>query len=340
MTKPNADESGRTKNRILVFAKAHGQCKTQVLPGCRSHRLHQLAVSLVIICMLLVGAASSFAAEPSFGDVQYAQVGDQRLLLDLYCPVKSEAPCPLVVWVHGGAWRSGSKNNPPILKMLESGFAIASIDYRLTPIAKFPAQIHDIKAAIRFLRASAQRNRLDAQQFVIAGSSAGGHLAALVGVSNGVQALEGTVGEFTQVSSDVQAIVSFFGAANLQTILAQSTPHGLSVRVPALELLLGGQPDTKSELARQASPVAHVDSADPPLWLIHGDQDPQMPINQSHELVGAYEQFKLPVDFAVVHGGKHGGKEFFDDERLQVLCNDLKRVAFLKSQPAHPGGER
>lgn len=268
------------------------------------------------------------AVEPTFKDVEYAQVGDQRLLLDLYCPKKSEQPSTLVVWVHGGAWRSGSKDNPPILKVLESRFAIASVDYRLTPVAKFPAQIHDIKAAIRFLRASAARYGLDGKRFVAAGSSAGGHLAALVGVSNGVQELEGTVGSYSPTSSDVQGIVSFFGASNLQTILAQSTPHGLSVRVPALELLLGGQPDARPELARLASPVAHVDSSDPPLWLIHGDQDPQMPINQSHELVGAYKQAKLLVDFQVVHGGKHGGDEFFADDRMQQLCRDLMRVAF------------
>jgi dipeptidyl aminopeptidase/acylaminoacyl peptidase len=137
-----------------------------------------------------------------------------------------------------------------------------------------------------------------------------------VGVSNGHKPLEGEVGEHRGVSSEVQAIVSFYGAANLQTILGQSTPHGLSVRVPALDLLLGGQPDAKPALARLASPVTHVDASDPPLLLIHGDADPQMPLEQSRELHAAYQQVKRPVELIVVPGGVHGGKEFYDAERL------------------------
>jgi Prolyl oligopeptidase family len=98
------------------------------------------------------------------------------------------------------------------------------------------------------------------------------------------------------------------------------------VRVPALELFLGGQPDAKPELARLASPVAHVDRNDPPLWLYHGDQDPQMPINQAHELHGAYKRAGLPVSFEVLHDAKHGGPEFFHEERLRKLSEELLRV--------------
>ncbi len=144
------------------------------------------------------------------------------------------------IWVHGGAWRAGSRSNVPVTELTKHGFAIASVDYRLSGEAPFPAQVHDIKAAIRFLRANSQSFGFDPQRFVIAGASAGGHLAALVGVSNKLDALEGTVGDDSTESSDVQAIVSFYGASNLETILSQSTPHGLSVRVPALQLLLAG----------------------------------------------------------------------------------------------------
>lgn len=120
-------------------------------------------------------------------------------------------------------------------------------------------------------------------------------------------------------SSEAHAIVSLYGMSNLTTILAQSTPHGLKVRVPALQLLLGGQPEEKPELARLASPVFHVDGKDPPLLLVHGDQDPQAPINQSHELQGRYAAARRPCVFHVVHGGKHGGKEFFDAERVELI---------------------
>ena len=144
-----------------------------------------------------------------------------------------------------------------------------------------------------------------------------------MGVSNGHPALEGAAGE-ARASSDVQAIVSLYGASNLTSILSQSTPHGLSVRAPALELLLGAKPEAAPALARLASPVFHVDEGDPPLYLLHGDQDNQMPINQSHELDGAYRKLGLPVRFVVVHGAGHGGPAFTSAERLALIDEFLR----------------
>ncbi|MGK0200315.1 MAG: acetyl esterase/lipase [Yoonia sp.] len=213
----------------------------------------------------------------------------------------------------------------PVAALLKEGFAIASVDYRLSPVARFPANVHDVKAAIRWLRAKAGGYGYDASKVSIAGASAGGHLVAIVGVSNGHPELEGTVGGHLDESSDVQAIVSFYGASNLTTILNQSTPHGLSVRVPALDLLLGGHPDKHPEIARLASPVFHVEKSDPPLLLIHGDQDPQMPINQSHELHGRYLDAGLPVEFEVIHGGRHGGAEFYDENRIALVKKFLDK---------------
>lgn len=282
---------------------------------------HDRFVISLLVGWLVVASALSpiLAVEPSWPNLAYARVDEKPQHLDLYLAPVGEAPRPLIIWVHGGAWRSGSKADVPIQALVERGFSIASVDYRLSPVARFPAQVHDIKAAIRFLRAHAAKHHLDPQRFVVAGSSAGGHLAALVGVSNGHPQLEGTIGDHLTVSSDVQAIVSFFGASNLETILAQSTPHGLSVRVPALQLLLGGPPTEQPDLAKLASPVTHVDDRDPPLLLIHGDQDPQMPINQSHELEGAYQRVQRPCQFKVVHGGAHGGPQFFDAARLELV---------------------
>src|SRR5439155_11957944 len=135
---------------------------------------------------------------------------------------------------------------------------------------------------------------------------------------------EGKVGTHLDQSSDVQVIVVFYGASNLTTILAQSTPHGVNMRTPALELLLGGLPDSKPELARLASPVFHVDSRDPPLLWLHGDQDPQMPINQAHEMIGAYKKQGLPVQLEVVYGGAHGGKLFFTPEQIAQAADFLE----------------
>ena len=258
--------------------------------------------------------------------LDFAKVDDQTLKLDLYLPKEQASPSPLIVYVHGGAWRAGSREGLPLLELLNHGWAIASVDYRLSVDAKFPAQVHDIKAAIRFLRAQEEAQGYDAKSIVIAGSSAGGHLAALVGVTNGHEALEGEVGGHGDADSSVQAIVSFYGASNLTTILRQSTPHGLSVRVPALKLLLGGSPEEEPGLARLDSPVVHVDGQDPPLLLLHGDQDPQMPINQSHELEGAYKNVGASVRLDVVHGGAHGGEVFYTSSQLESVASFCNRI--------------
>ena len=283
--------------------------------------------SVAFICGFSALLISTLAgAEPRVvTEIEFARVGERSLKLDLYLPDAEVKNPPLIVYVHGGAWRAGSRDKVPVRVLVDAGFAIASVDYRLSPEAVFPAQVHDIKAAIRFLRKNADAHGYDPKRIATAGSSAGGHLAALVGVTNGHSVLEGDVGEDGDQSSDVQAIVSFYGASNLTTILSQSTPHGLSVRVPALELLLGGAPEEKSSLAELASPVFHVDAKDPPLFLIHGDQDPQMPVNQSLELVGAYEKAGASVRLEIVHGGTHGGEGFYTADQLAEVA------AFLRS---------
>ena len=270
-----------------------------------------------IVFIILFGISNPVFADVQT-DIEYARVGELSLKLDLHTPTATNPP--LLVYVHGGAWRAGSKSGVPIAKLLEHGFAIASVDYRLSTQAVFPAQIHDIRAAIRFLRANSQLYRVNTSRIGIVGSSAGGHLAALAGVTNGQEELEGKVGEHLSQSSDVQCIASLFGASNLQSILSQSTEFGLKMRVPAIQLLLGGQPNEKEDLAKLASPVAHLDRNDPPLLLIHGDADPQMPPAQSQEFAKAYENQRLPVKLIVLPGGKHGGAEFYDAERTAILA--------------------
>jgi acetyl esterase/lipase len=256
-------------------------------------------------------------------DILYAVIDGRELGLDLYLPNDVDNP-PLLVWVHGGRWLRRTKEDIFTTALVEEGFAIASIDFRLSVDAPFPAQIHDIKAAIRFLRANATTYGYDATRIGIHGRSSGGHLTALVGVTNGSQELEGSVGEHLDQSSDVQAVVSYFGASNLTSILDQSTPFGVTLRSAALALLLGGSLEQKMELAKLASPVFHVDATDPPLLLLHGDQDPQMPINQAHELHGVYKEHGLPVHFEVIHGAVHGSEEFFDQKRNALVTAFLK----------------
>jgi acetyl esterase/lipase len=279
----------------------------------------------IIALASLAGASMLHADTTLTRNIEYARLGDVSLKLDLYVP-SGTVKSPLIVYVHGGAWRAGDKEDMPLGALVQKGFAVASVDYRLSGDAPFPAMVHDIKAAIRFLRAHGKEHGLsETSRIAIVGSSAGGHLAALVGVTSGVKELEGTVGKDLKESSSVESVISLFGASNLQSILGQTQPAGLIIREPALDQLLGGLPDKKPELAKLGSPVAHVNAGDPPLLLIHGDADPQMPYEQSLELKAAYEKAGLPVQLITVPGGKHGGKEFHDATRTGQMAEFLEK---------------
>jgi acetyl esterase/lipase len=285
----------------------------------------KMRTGLLAIAVILAGSvAFAQGPVPTHRDVIYATVDGKALALDIYMPAGVQQP-PLLVWVHGGRWQNGTKADVP-LQFVQNGIATASVDFRQSTEARFPAQVHDIKAAIRFLRANAATYGYRGDRIAIGGTSSGGHLAAIVGVTNGHRQLEGTVGSHLKESSAVQAILDYYGASNLTTILAQSTPYGVGVREPALKLLLGGLPDAVKPLAELGSPVRHVDKSDPPLLLLHGDQDPQMPINQAHELEGAYEEAGLDVYFDVVHGAPHGGPMFFAPAHLDRTLAFLRRT--------------
>jgi acetyl esterase/lipase len=296
-----------------------------MVPFCRA--VHCIAIGLGLILAPLGMAPRAFAQTlmvRTVRDIPYATVDGKTLGLDLYLPARTSPP-PLLVWIHGGAWRSGSKASVPA-GLTQGGFAVASVDFRQSTEARFPAMVHDIKGAIRFLRANAAKYGYRTDRIAIGGDSSGGHLAVLVGVTAGNAELEGTVGGNAGQSSAVQAILDYYGATNLTTILAQSTPFGLGVRKPALDLLLGAQPEDVKPLAELASPVLHVDAKDPPLLIFHGDQDPQMPINQSIELQGAYEKLNIEASFIAVHGAAHGGQVFYTGANLERAKEFLKRT--------------
>ena len=149
--------------------------------------------TLFFLCVLLFSAsAKSTSAATVIEDIQFAEIDGHKLLLDLHMPDESRPP--LVVYIHGGGWKGGSRKSCHVKGLADHGFAVASISYRLTDQAIFPAQIHDCKGAIRWLRANADRLGYSVDRLVVTGSSAGGHLSALLGTSGGVRELEGEVG--------------------------------------------------------------------------------------------------------------------------------------------------
>jgi acetyl esterase/lipase len=277
----------------------------------------QTLVRFAIIALACAPAAHALAAEaPRVSrDVVYASVGGRPLALDLYMPADVRRPL-LLVHLHGGAWSAGDKTQMPSF-FIEHGFAVASLDFRSSKEARFPANVHDIKAAIRFLRARAGDYGYRGERIGVFGSSSGGHLAALIAVTSGHPELEGTIGEHLSASSSVQAAISYVGASDLTTILAQSTPEGLKLREPALLLLLGNYPEEVPALARLASPVFHVDAKDPPMLVFHGDQDTRIPVNQALELDWAYREAGLKLDLAILHGVDHVAEPFFTGEPVQ-----------------------
>jgi acetyl esterase/lipase len=275
-----------------------------------------------LLFILLLGF-NTLAKAQIYKDIVYGETPERVLKMDIYMPESVSNPL-MVVWVHGGAWHSGSKENPP-KDLLKRGYALASIDYRLSAEVPFPAIMHDIKAAVRFLRGNATKYGFQKEKIVIWGSSAGGHLVALAGVTNGNEALEGIIGNYLDESSDVNLTLDFFGPSNFKTILKQSTPHGVSVRAPALALFFGKPLEQAAELVEAASPVFHVDAADPPMFIAHGNQDPQVPINQSIELWLKLKEAGVKTEFEILGEMGHGGKGFSKPEFID------KVVAFIEN---------
>lgn len=285
-----------------------------------------LFASDILSSGILTSAAWGQAPVQILRDVAYVENGHERHKLDLYLPKATQQPrWPLVIWIHGGGWQNGQRAPTPAQFLTEHGYAVASLGYRLSDSAQFPAQIHDCKAAVRYLRQHAKQYHLDPQRFGAWGSSAGGHLVALLGTSGNAPELEGDLGPWTSVSSSVQAVCDYFGPTDLAKMGEQSGPNSrLDHNAPNSpeSKLLGGPVQQRLELAQTANPIQYVDPADPPFLIVHGDQDPLVPLQQSRLLLDALTAANVRAELVVVAGGGHGPfrepeqlnrvREFFD----------------------------
>lgn len=259
-------------------------------------------------------------------DLTYATVEDRQLKLDLYVP-QTTTPPKLIVWIHGGGWRQGSRKSPRIKFITQHGFALASISYRFTPDSTFPAQIHDCKAAIRWLRAHSKEHGYDATKIGVAGSSAGGHLALLVGTSGDVKELEGELGEHSDESSRVQAIVDYFGPSDFPLRETTNPERALTTKSGSFALLDGvktGKVNQKK--AKTASPVTWVSKDDPPLLIIHGKADDVVLPVQAERMKAVYEEAKLNVTMMLHPTAKHGTKTLFAGEYKDAMIKFFKRA--------------
>jgi acetyl esterase/lipase len=237
-------------------------------------------------------------------DVVYGDGGGRPLKLDLVLPQPApDEPLPLVVFIHGGGWRGGDKAGgiARVAPLVATGdYVGATIGYRLSGEATWPAQIHDCKAAIRWLRANADRYHIDPQRIGVWGSSAGGHLVNMLGTSGGVAELEGSGGS-AEHSSRVSCVVPFCGPTNF---LAPRRFEG--GRSPsAVDLLLGGSIQDKQDAAREASPITYVSADDPPFLIVHGTDDQTVPFEQAEMFYDALKKAGVDATFVRITGGSH-----------------------------------
>ena len=264
-------------------------------------------------------------------NLAYVPNGHERQKLDLYLPAQEEttSPLPLIVWVHGGAWLAGSKENCLAVRFLRRGYAVASTNYRLSQHAIFPAQIEDCKAAIRFLRVNAEKYNIDPNRIGVWGASAGGHLVALLGTTGDVKQFD--KGPNLQVSSRVQAVCDFFGPTDL-TKMSQfpSTMDHDAPNSPESQLI-GGPVQENKEACMRANPITYVSKDEPPFLICHGDKDMLVPHNQSELLNDALKKVGVNVKFHTVKGGGHGFRDQEVDRMVQEFFDKHLKEPVRKS---------
>ncbi|MCM8530588.1 MAG: alpha/beta hydrolase [Lentisphaeraceae bacterium] len=274
--------------------------------------MKQIYFSLVITFFTISSAAQSKITHKHMSikqDIVYETLGERKLHLDLFQPKNMTESTPLIIWIHGGGWMHGSKRLSPyrIAGFISKGFTVASVEYRLSGEAIFPAAITDCKAAVRFLRAHADKYKLDANNIGVWGSSAGGHLAAFLGTSGGVKEFD--VGSNLKVSSKVQAVCDWFGPTDFMKMNDSklSRMDHLSPKSPESRFL-GGHIVKIPETVKKANPITYITKDDPPFSILHGDKDTTVIYNQSELLEAALKKYGVEVVLHKIEGQGHGFK--------------------------------
>ncbi|WP_345262680.1 alpha/beta hydrolase [Nibrella viscosa] len=280
-------------------------------------------------------------------DIDYVGDGIVGHRLDIHLPKNGAGPFPIVVCIYGSAWRSNSSKGATFSTglgqtLLENGFAVASINHRSSSDATFPAQIQDVKAAVRFVRANAARFGLDNSFIGITGWSSGGHLSALTGTTNGVKKetinglevdIEGSLGKFTQTGSQVDAVVDWFGPTDFLIMDSCGSSFSHNEAKSPESLLMGGPIQENKDKVALANPISYVRRGNPPFLLFHGNKDPLVPHCQSEKLFEKLQATSVKSELVIVPEGGHGPGVLID-----AYYN--KAIAFLKAQRDVVAGKR
>ncbi|HEX9959641.1 MAG TPA: alpha/beta hydrolase [Pyrinomonadaceae bacterium] len=291
-------------------------------------RKNALKIALSFICLAflpqIVPAQNTYT---TYSNLSYVDDGNARHKLDLYVPNVGGAPVPLIVWIHGGGWQNGDKQlgpNSHPLRYARNGYAVASINYRLSDEAIFPAQIYDCKAAVRWLRANAAQYNLDVTRFGAWGQSAGAHLASLLGTSADVPLLEGTVGGNLQYSSRVQAVADWYGPTDFLQMDAQLAQNGCpnpnhNSPDSAESRLVGCAIQTCPEAVQRANPMTYVTRDDPPFFIEHGTADCTVAPGQSQIFQNLLQSIGHDSSLTFLQGAGHGGPLFVAESNLLAV---------------------
>jgi acetyl esterase/lipase len=256
-------------------------------------------------------------------NLEYGTGGGEPLKLDLALPEKSDKPLPVIVMIHGGGWRGGSKDGhiQHIFNFAQQGYASATVQYRFAPKHKFPAQMEDVKCAVRYLRANAEKYNLNKDHFGAIGFSAGAHLSMLLGTMGKDDGMEGDGGHADQ-SSQVQVVVAFFGPTDL---MADDIPKDV---IFMIDDLVGAKKSDKPELRVAASPITYVTKGDAPTLIYQGTKDRLVPHTQAYKMADALTKAGVPGRVELLLGADHGwggnellhtlkGTQAFFDEHLK-----------------------
>lgn len=299
---------------------------------------------LSVLFITLLNLTSSGQAAPSapagfiaLRDLDYAGLNLPRQKLDLYLPEKpADKPLPLIVYIHGGGWEAGDKADTGLLFELikNGGWAGASIGYRLSQDQIWPAQIHDVKAALRWLGAHAQDHGIDPARIGLIGISAGGHLVSLLGTSQGVTELEGKVGKAGD-SPTIACVVNFCGPANFITFPGKGSIIDPERPGTAIFKLFGGPMSQHLAEATAASPVTYVSKDDPPFMHIHGTSDNLVPYSQAQEFDAALGKAGVP---SILLTGESGPHVFFSRDLVKKVGTFFNDVLQRSKAPGVPEG--
>ena len=281
--------------------------------------LWSAALFALVALLLLVAAPRDSAAITAERDVVYGTAQGTPLLLDLAMPGTGNGPFPVVVFLHGGGWSEGNRQemNHFIEGVAGLGYVGVTVAYRLVPAARFPAQLEDCKAAVRWLRANAAKYRINPKRIGVVGFSAGGHLASMLGVTSKNDGFEGVGGNPGQ-SSRVQAVVSFFGLTDFST---RDWPRDLENGV--IEPFLGGSFANHADEYRRASPITYVTSDAPPFLFFHGSEDKLVPIDQSKRLGEKLRNAGVFAEVNVLEGEGHGFTDAANQKAMRRMLDFL-----------------